>query len=115
MIFATVTGRLGRDAEEVKAATSGISFSVASDQGWGEKRSTNWIRVTLWGKRAEVLRPMLIKGVQVAVAGELQTSEYNGKTTLECKAWDVQLMSERREQTSSGSTRNTGGYDENPF
>lgn len=116
MIMATITGRLGRDAEEVKSATAGINFSVASDQGWGEKRSTNWVRCTLWGKRAEALRPLLTKGVQVVVTGEIQTSEYNGKTSLECKAWEVQLMSERKEQNPPAPPRgNSGGYDESPF
>jgi single-strand DNA-binding protein len=114
MITATIIGRLGRDAEEVKAATSGINLNLASDQGWGEKRRTNWVRVTFWGKRAEILRPMLIKGVRIAVCGELQTSEYNGKLSLECKAWDIQILSERKEATDAPPAKG-GGYDESPF
>lgn len=111
MITATIIGRLGRDAEDVKAASPGISFSLASDQGWGEKRTTNWIRVTLWGKRAEILRPMLVKGCRVAVCGELQTNEYQGKLSLECKAWEVQILSERREQSNTPAV----SHESDPF
>ncbi len=111
MITATIIGRLGRDAEDVKAASPGISFSLASDQGWGEKRTTNWIRVTLWGKRAEILRPMLVKGCRVAVCGELQTNEYQGKLSLECKAWEIQILSERREQSNAPAV----SHESDPF
>ena len=113
MITATIIGRLGRDAEEVKAASPGISFSLASDQGWGEKRTTNWIRITLWGKRAEIIRPMLVKGCRVAVCGELQTNEYQGKSSLECKAYEVQILSERREQSNAPSP--SVSHDSDPF
>lgn len=111
MITATIIGRLGRDAEDVKAASPGISFSLASDQGWGEKRTTNWIRVTLWGKRAEILRLMLVKGCRVAVCGELQTNEYQGKLSLECKAWEIQILSERREQSNAPAV----SHESDPF
>lgn len=95
MITGTIIGRLGRDAEAVKAATEGLSINVASDQGWGDKKRTNWVRCTLWGKRAETLRPMLTKGSRVAVHGTIETREHEGKTYLECKVYEIELLSER--------------------
>lgn len=92
MIHAFVVGRLGRNPEQVKAEAGGCSFSIASDQGWGEKKSTNWIRVTVWGKRGEKLSLMLNKGSRVGVRGELTTREYEGKTQLELRADEVELL-----------------------
>ena len=95
MVFANMIGNLGRDAESVKATTGGgCTFSVAVSQGWGEKKVTNWVRVTFWGKRAEILLPMLVKGTRVHLNGELQTNEYNGKTSLNLRAVEVQLLSQ---------------------
>ena len=95
MIFANMIGNLGRDAESVKATTGGgCTFSVAVSQGWGEKKVTNWVRVTFWGKRAEILQPMLVKGTRVHLNGELQTNEYNGKTSLNLRAVEVTLLSQ---------------------
>ena len=98
MIHATIIGRLGRDAEPVKSAAGGCSFSVACDQGFGEKKRTNWIRVTVWGKRGITLQSMLTKGTRVAVRGGLETREHEGKTYLELRADEVELLSERSER-----------------
>ena len=98
MIHATIIGRLGRDAEPVKSDAGGCSFSVACDQGFGEKKRTNWVRVTVWGKRGVTLQPMLAKGARVAVRGGLETREHEGKTYLELRADEVELLSERSER-----------------
>lgn len=66
-----VTGRLGRDAE-LKSIQSGkkvLSFSIADEVGWGEKKRTQWIKCALFGDRAEKLAPYLTKGTLVEVAG----------------------------------------------
>ena len=75
----TFTGNLGGDAE-VRATAGGTtvaSWSVAVSSGFGDKKTTNWIRCNLWGKRAESgLIPYLVKGQQVAVSGELSVREW---------------------------------------
>jgi single-strand DNA-binding protein len=76
------TGSLGKDCE-TKTTASGhpvMTFSVANNVGFGDKQKTNWIRCTVWGKRAEDggVSQYLKKGQQVFVSGELSTSEYTG-------------------------------------
>jgi len=76
------TGRLGRDCEVRHTATGSCicSFSVAVDYGFGEHKGTNWIRCSLFGKRAEGQLPQyLMKGALVAICGELKLREYDDR------------------------------------
>lgn len=78
----TFTGNLGKDAE-VKYLSNGSAiceFSVAVKSGYGEKEKTNWVRCAMFGKKAEGQLPTyLIKGTQVAISGELELQEWEGK------------------------------------
>ena len=100
------TGNLARDAE-VRYAPSGmaiLSFSVANSIGYGDKKQTLWVRVTLFGKRAEgPLKDYLKKGTTVFVSGELSLNEYKAndgtmKTSLELVANVIDLVGKRPER-----------------
>jgi single-strand DNA-binding protein len=76
------TGRLGKDSEQriTQGGMAICSFSVAVDYGYGDNKGTNWIRASLFGKRAEGGLPQyLVKGAQVAISGELKVREYDDK------------------------------------
>lgn len=103
------TGTVGRDAE-VRYTASGmavLSVTVANNIGFGDKQQTLWIRVALFGKRAEGgLQNYLKKGQQVFVSGELTQSEYKAndgsmKTSLELNANIIDLIGKRSEGTTS--------------
>jgi len=111
MIHCTIIGRLGRDAESIKGA-EGCSFSVACDQGFGDKKKTNWVRVTVWGSRGVKLQPMLVKGIRLAARGALETREHDGKTYLELRADEIELLSER---PTVPVVNQEHSYDANPF
>jgi single-strand DNA-binding protein len=54
-----------------------LNVSVANNIGFGDKQQTVWIRVALWGRRAEgSLVGYLKKGQAVFISGELSTNEY---------------------------------------
>ena len=80
---AFVLGRLGK-TPEVKYSQSGnavTSLSVATNEAWtdkdGEKHeSTEWHKVTVFGKNAENCGKYLTKGSLVFVEGKLQTSQW---------------------------------------
>ncbi|MCK5191539.1 MAG: single-stranded DNA-binding protein [Methylococcales bacterium] len=100
------TGTVGRDAE-VRVTPSGqsvLNFTVANNIGFGDRQQTLWIRVALWGKRAEgSLQNYLKKGQQVFVSGELSQREYQAndgstKTSLELNANIVDLVGKRNDQ-----------------
>ena len=76
------TGRLARDCEQrfTQGGMAICSFSVAVDYGFGDNKGTNWIRASLFGKRAEGGLPQYLKqGTQVAISGELRVREYDDK------------------------------------
>lgn len=89
-----IIGNVGRDPE-VRYTTSGkavCSFSVACSETWttgGERHEhTEWFRVQMWDRMAEVAGEYLKKGSQVYVEGRLRTRQYqdkdgNDRTTTE--------------------------------
>jgi single-strand DNA-binding protein len=102
------TGTVGRDAA-VTYAPSGLAVlnvTVANNIGFGDKQQTLWIRVVLFGKRAEgKLVEHLKKGQQVFVSGELTQSEYQAKdgttkTSLELNANIIDLVGGRKEASA---------------
>jgi len=76
-----VTGRLGRDSElrTTQGGDKVLSFSIADDGGYGEKRRTQWIDCALWGKRAESLAQYLSKGSLVEISGSPSVRTYESK------------------------------------
>lgn len=93
----TIAGNIGKSAE-LRSTGNGekvAGFSVAVDDGFGDKKRTLWFDVSIWGKRSETLAPMLTKGGKVCVTGDLSTREHEGKTYLTLRAADVTLMSAR--------------------
>ena len=103
------TGTIGRDAE-VRYAPSGMAIlnvTVANNIGFGDKQQTLWIRVALFGKRAEgSLKDYLKKGQQFFVYGEISQNEYRAndgttKTSLELNANIIDLVGKRNESAPS--------------
>ena len=55
-----------------QTANSAIaSFPLAISSGYGNNQKTSWVTCKLFGKRAEALAQYLLKGVKVAVSGQL--------------------------------------------
>ena len=116
------TGAVGRDAE-VRYAPSGLAvlnFTVANNIGFGDKQQTLWIRVALFGKRAEgSLKDYLKKGQQVFVSGELTQSEYRAndgttKTSLELNANIIDLIGKKNEASQPQQNYQPSGGREQP-
>jgi single-strand DNA-binding protein len=98
-------GTVGRDAE-VRFTPSNqavLNVTVACNVGYGDKQQTLWVRVALWGKRAEgQLQNYLKKGQQCFISGELTQREYQAndgttKTSLELNANILDLVGGKRE------------------
>lgn len=92
MQYITITGRLGADAETRNAGDGTVtSFNLAVDQGYGEKKQTNWYRVSVWGKKGAGAAPYLLKSGIVTVVGELEIGSYNGNPQYNVRAADFTL------------------------
>ena len=105
-------GNLGADPE-VRPLPSGESvanFSVATtdrraDGKGGHVEATEWHRVALYGKQAEVARQYLRKGSQVYVEGKLRTSVWTDREGVKRKTWSV--IADRLQMLGKPSDRNS--------
>ena len=78
-----LTGRLGKDPE-LKSTNTGkalAKFSIAVDDGWGEKKKTDWWDVEVWGKTAEAVGRLVTAGKRVTVTGALKQETWQDKQT----------------------------------
>lgn len=102
----TAVGRVGADAEQryLESGTALMTFPVAVDIGYGEKKSTQWYRCTIFGKRAEgKLVDYIKKGQQVVIEGEPKLNEYttkdgDTKANIEVNVSDVVLVGSHPDQ-----------------
>lgn len=89
----TFSGRVVADAE-VRFTPGGqpiCSFRVASDVGFGDKKTTNWFQCQVWGNRGESLSPMLTKATPVTIFGTLTLREWQDKDGLKRISPDVRV------------------------
>lgn len=89
----TATGRVVADAE-LRANASGdsvCSFRVASDVGFGDRRTTNWFTCTIWGRRGESLVGYLKKGTPVTVFGTLTLREWTNRDGVKQLSPDIRI------------------------
>jgi single-strand DNA-binding protein len=115
-------GNLGRDPE-VRYMPSGdavANISIATTETWkdknGEKQEkTEWHRVAMFGKTAEIAGEYLKKGSQVYIEGRLETRKWTDKEgqeryTTEIRADRMQMLGSR----SGGSERMAPPEDDAP-
>jgi len=93
-----LVGNLGRDPEVryTQSGTAVANFTLATNEVWNDKAGakqerTEWHRIVVWGKQAEIAREYLSKGKQVYIEGSIQTRQWddkegNKRSTTEIKA-----------------------------
>jgi single-strand DNA-binding protein len=102
-----IIGNVGRDPEQryTQSGTMTVSFSVAvndrrRNQDGSFQESTEWFRITTFGRLAEICQQYVVKGRTVYVDGRLRLDRWTGqdgqpRTTLDITANDVVLMDSR--------------------
>ncbi|QEP41862.1 single-stranded DNA-binding protein [Ectothiorhodospiraceae bacterium BW-2] len=86
-----ILGNLGANPEVRATRTGGTitTLSVATSEQWTDKNSgqkqekTEWHRVVLFNRLAEVARDYLHKGRQIYIEGKIQTRKWTDQTGLE--------------------------------
>lgn len=135
---AIILGTLGKDPE-VKYTAGGnavASISVATNESWKDKNTgenvekTEWHRIVLFGKLADIAGQYLKKGAQVYFEGKIQTRKWqdqNGQDryTTEIVANEMQMLggssqgkldNSKPEHHQAPSEPDLGdGFDEIPF
>ena len=83
-----LVGNLGRDPEarRMPSGDAVVTLALATSESWndrqtGEKRErTEWHRVVMFGKLAEVAERYLKKGSKVYIEGQLQTRKWQDQS-----------------------------------
>jgi len=85
-----LVGNLGRDPETryMPNGEAVTNFSIATTETWkdksGEKKeATEWHRITMYRKLAEIAAEYLKKGSSVYIEGKLQTRKWTDKDGVE--------------------------------
>jgi len=116
-----LVGRLGRDPET--RYTSGgqavANFSVATDESYkdrnGERQKrTEWHKIVVWGKQAEIAQQYLKKGSLVYIEGRIQSREWQDKegqkrTSFEIVASNFRMLGGRGDSMAAGAGASAGG------
>ena len=101
-------GRLGRDPEVRYSASGDVvcNFSIAVGYKYGEKESTEWVRIVTFKKLAGICGDFLRKGSQVYIAGRMTTRKWQNKDgvdqyTTEVIADQMQMLGGKSEAVAN--------------
>ena len=102
MIKVFATGNIGKDAETKSFGENTVTnFSIASNKKFKDKEETTWLNCQKWN--AGKLADFLTKGTKVAVTGDLQIREHDGKYYTTLNVFDLEFMGSS-DNKSEGNT-----------
>ena len=109
-----LVGRLGRDPETryTGGGQAVANFSMATDETYKDKngerqKRTEWHKIVVWSKLAEIAQQYLKKGSLLYLEGRIQTREWQDKegqkrTTTEIVATNFRMLGGRAEGAAAG-------------
>jgi len=110
-----LVGRLGRDPETryTGGGQAVANFSVATDESYKDKagerqKRTEWHKIVVWGKQAEIAQQYLKKGSLIFIEGRIQSREWQDKegqkrTSFEIVASNFRMLGGRGDGGGGGS------------
>jgi single-strand DNA-binding protein len=118
-----VVGNVGQDPETryMPSGSAVTNLTVATNESWKDKQSgeqkerTEWHRVAMFGRLAEIAAEYLRKGSQVYIEGKLRTRKWqdkqgNERYTTEIIADEMQMLGGR----SGGGAPASSSHDSAP-
>ena len=103
-----IVGNLGQDPETryMPSGSAVTNFTVATNESWKDKQTgeqkdrTEWHRVAMFNRLAEIAAEYLRKGSQVYIEGKLRTRKWQGQDgndryTTEIIADEMQMLGGR--------------------
>jgi single-strand DNA-binding protein len=115
-----LVGRLGRDPETrfTGGGQAVANFSVATDESYKDKngerqKRTEWHKIVVWGKQAEIAQQYLKKGSLVFIEGRIQSREWQDKegqkrTSFEIVATNFRMLGGRGDGAAGGGAMRSG-------
>jgi single-strand DNA-binding protein len=121
-------GNLGADPETraMPSGTTVANLRIATSESWKDRQSgeqqerTEWHRVALFGRLAEVAAEYLRKGSQVYIEGSLRTRKWqdkqgNERYSTEIVASDMQMLGGRAGGAGAGMPSGESGRERSDF
>jgi len=121
-------GNLGADPEirYTQGGEAVANIRVATSERWrnkegGQEEHTEWHRVVLWRKLAEVAKDYLSKGSKVYIEGQIRTNKWkdkdgNDRFTTEIWAREMKMLSPKGGDGGSRPNYGSGGgYGDQPY
>jgi single-strand DNA-binding protein len=117
-------GNLGANPElrYTQGQQAVANLRIATTEKWTDKsgqkqEATEWHRVVVWGKQAEICGQYLTKGRQVYIEGSIRTRQWQDQQgqkrfTTEVVARNVQMLGGRGERPAGGDAEATIPPDE---
>ena len=111
-----LVGNLGQDPE-VRYMPNGnavANFSVATSETWKDKQTgesrdkTEWHRIVVFGKLAEIVGEYVKKGTQVYLEGQLQTRKWQDQSGQDHYTTEIVINSLGGTMQILGSRQNDG-------
>jgi single-strand DNA-binding protein len=111
-----LVGRLGRDPETryTGGGQAVANFSVATDETYKDKngerqKRTEWHKIVVWGKQAEIAQQYLKKGSLLFIEGRIQSREWQDKegqkrTSFEIVANNFRMLGGRTDSAAAGAS-----------
>lgn len=109
-----IVGRLGQDPE-IRYMPDGkavANLSVATSESWKDKQTgqkqekTEWHRIVIFGKLAEIAGEYLSKGSQAYFEGKLQTRKWQDKNGQDKYTTEIISNTMQMLDTKGGSSNN---------
>ena len=124
-----LVGRLGRDPETryTGGGQAVANFTMATDESYKDKsgerqKRTEWHKIVVWGKQAEIAQQYLKKGSLVFVEGRIQSREWQDKegqkrTSFEIVANNFRMLGGRADgaAAAAGAGAGHGGTQSRPI
>ena len=103
----TGIGNLSADVESrfTQSGKQVASFTVCCDSGYGDKKTTEFVRCVAWEKLAEIATEYLSKGKRCMIQGVMQTRKWQDQSgsdrySTEIIVRELKLLSPRDESSS---------------
>ena len=123
--LAILIGNLGADPElkYTQNGTPVATFNMATSERWKDQQGqqqehTEWHRIVVWRRLAELVNEYLHKGSKIYLEGKIQTRKWqdqNGidRYTTEIIAREMKFL-DGPQNRQQGHTQNQGGNQQNP-
>lgn len=111
-----LVGNLGRDPElkYTPNGTAMANFTLATNEKWKDKEgkeqeATEWHRIVVFGKLAEICGEYLHKGRQIYLEGKIRSRTYKDREGVEKTVYEIRAENMVMLGRGEGGPRSEGG------